>query len=70
MSNPHGLDVCRELRKTPGLSEMPIVMASTYPFPLYENKEDMATVDRFVSKPFLPEELKAIIDEVLDARES
>ncbi len=65
---PKGLEVCRELRKIPELSDTPIVMLAAYRFPPEEEPILMETVDRYIQKPVLYNDFITIIDEVFESR--
>ena len=69
---PQGHEVCRELRMIPALSNMPIIMHSAWDYTPEERKQVMqiSQADRLLTVP-LPKvnEFKAIIDEVIEAKE-
>ena len=60
-----GLDVLRELRADAATATTPVVVVTAWS----EARDDVvaAGADRFVCKPFDPDELKAVVDELADA---
>jgi CheY-like chemotaxis protein len=61
-----GLDVLAALRADEELAEIPVVGVSAW---VHLEPEALAAgADRFVTKPFDPDELKATVVELLDAR--
>jgi len=59
-----GLDVVEELRADPALASVPVLVVSAWS----QSREAalVAGADRFVSKPFDPAELAAIVEELLE----
>jgi CheY-like chemotaxis protein len=66
MPGTSGLDVLTTLREDPGTGHTPVVVITAW---THAQKEALAAgAQRFVSKPFDPDELKAIVDELLGPR--
>jgi DNA-binding response OmpR family regulator len=63
-----GLDVLRELRADEKLADTPVVMVSAFSSASDQTAALEAGADRFVPKPFDPDELAAIVAEVLAER--
>jgi len=58
-----GVDVLASLRSDPGMGDTPVVVISAWTHAQQAAVD--AGADRFVPKPFDPDELKAIVDELL-----
>jgi CheY-like chemotaxis protein len=66
MPGTSGLDVLAALREEPGTGHTPVVVITAW---THAQQEALAAgAQRFVSKPFDPDELKAIVDELLAKR--
>jgi CheY-like chemotaxis protein len=66
MPGTSGLDVLATLRSDPATGNIPVVVITAW---THAQQEALAAgAQRFVSKPFDPDELKAIVDELLAAR--
>lgn len=66
MPGTSGLDVLAALREEPGTGHTPVVVITAW---THAQQEALAAgAQRFVSKPFDPDELKAIVDELLAQR--
>ena len=66
MPGTSGLDVLALLREEPGTGHTPVVVITAW---THAQQEALAAgAQRFVSKPFDPDELKAIVDELLAKR--
>jgi CheY-like chemotaxis protein len=66
MPGTSGLDVLSALREEPGTGNTPVVVITAW---THAQQEALAAgAQRFVSKPFDPDELKAIVDELLAQR--
>jgi CheY-like chemotaxis protein len=61
-----GLDVLAILRENPATGTIPVVVITAWTHAQQEVLD--AGADRFVSKPFDPDELKAIVEELLAGR--
>jgi CheY-like chemotaxis protein len=61
-----GVEVLAALRGDPAIRETPVVVISAWTHA--EETAVMAGADRFVPKPFDPDELKSIVDALLDGR--
>jgi putative two-component system response regulator len=66
MPGPSGLDVLAALREEPRTGDTPVVVITAWTHAQQEALD--AGAQRFVSKPFDPDELKAIVDELLALR--
>lgn len=68
MPRMDGLEVCRRLRGTPGISEIPVVILTVKT--TYEARERGFSVgaDMYLTKPFDPEELKSIVKSVFSGK--
>ena len=58
-----GIEVLEELRSTDGLKEIPVVVITAWSHA--EIDVQLAGADRFVSKPFDPDELSTAVQELL-----
>jgi CheY-like chemotaxis protein len=66
MPGTSGLDVLAALRSDPATGNTPVVVITAW---THAQQEALAAgAQRFVSKPFDPDELKAIVDELLGER--
>ena len=61
-----GLDVLRELRADPELATTPVVMLTTRTRAADREAAAAAGADRFLAKPFSPQELVRVVAGVLD----
>jgi len=66
MPGQSGLEVLRQLRLDPELQTISVVMVSAWSSEA--DRRAAAAADRFVGKPFDPEELASIVEELLAAR--
>jgi CheY-like chemotaxis protein len=66
MPGQSGLEVLRKVRLDPELQTIVVVMVSAWSSEA--DRRAAAAADRFVGKPFDPEELAAIVEELLAAR--
>lgn len=66
MPGTSGLDVLAALRNDPATGTIPVIVITAWTHAQQEALD--AGAERFVSKPFDPDELKAIVDELLAAR--
>ncbi len=68
MPGRSGLEVLRELREDPALDEIAVVMVTARVQADDREAARAAGADGFLSKPFRPAELVALVSELLDAR--
>jgi CheY-like chemotaxis protein len=66
MPGTSGLEVLAALREGTGTGTIPVVVLTAWTHAQQEALE--AGAQRFVSKPFDPDELQAIVDELLEGR--
>lgn len=62
----NGIDVLEELRRDPRLHDVPMVVISASPE--QQDAAFAAGADRFFAKPFEPDELTSVVEELLAAR--
>jgi two-component system phosphate regulon response regulator PhoB len=60
-----GIDVLRALRRTVRDRHVPAVVISAWATDAYRSAAEEAGADAFVSKPFVPEELAALVSRLL-----
>ncbi|MFI5838093.1 response regulator transcription factor [Catenuloplanes sp. NPDC051500] len=60
-----GIELCRELRASPGTAKLPIVMISAQGRPQDRELAFAAGADDYVIKPFSPRELVARVQQLL-----
>ena len=63
-----GLDVLRELRRDPHLSETPVVMLTARTQAVDREAAALVGATRFLAKPFSPSELAAAVEELVRER--
>jgi len=68
MPGRSGLEVLRELRSDPALADIAVVMVTARVQADDREAAFAAGADGFVSKPFRPAELVALVSELLDAQ--
>lgn len=68
MPGRSGLDVLAELRRDPELATTPVLMLSARTQAADREAAARAGADRFLTKPFSPLELSAIVGELLEGR--
>jgi DNA-binding response OmpR family regulator len=61
-----GVDVLREIRSDPTLAGTAVLVVSAWDSEADRRKIEDAGADAFVSKPFLPEELDALVERFLE----
>jgi two-component system chemotaxis response regulator CheY len=66
MPEMNGLDLTKEIRKTPAFVNLPILMITTRGTETDVIDALQAKVNSYIVKPFTPQELKEKIDEVLN----
>jgi CheY-like chemotaxis protein len=62
----HGFDILRELRADDATSEIPVIVITAQSDSQTALRAKRLGADRFLSKPFLPNELRRAIDYFLD----
>jgi two-component system, OmpR family, phosphate regulon response regulator PhoB len=65
MPRMSGFDVCRELRESPGIERVPIIVVSARARPEDVEKAWAAGASDYVTKPFSPRELLILVDAAL-----
>ncbi len=65
MPGRSGIDVLRDLRADPTLAAIPVVMLTARTQLGDREAAERAGADRFLGKPFSPQELAALVDELL-----
>jgi two-component system chemotaxis response regulator CheY len=63
-----GIAVLEHLRSHPELGETPVVVVSAFASPADRDRALEAGATRFVKKPFDPEELRSLVEELLLSR--
>lgn len=63
----HGFDILTEVRSAPDTADVPVVIVTAQGDSETALKAQRLGADRFVAKPFLPNELRRIIDFYIDA---
>jgi two-component system phosphate regulon response regulator PhoB len=63
-----GLDVIRALRRQPAGADVPAVVISAWTTREYRAAADDAGADSFVAKPFVPDELAALVARLVGER--
>jgi CheY-like chemotaxis protein len=67
MPGGSGLSVIERLRSTPGLTDVPVVVVSAFVSDADRRAAQDAGADGFVGKPFDPDELASMVEELLAA---
>jgi two-component system alkaline phosphatase synthesis response regulator PhoP len=68
MPGGSGLDVLQRVRSDPGLSETPVVVVSAFASDSDRLSAHKAGATGFLGKPFDPDELAALVEELLAGR--
>ena len=68
MPGTHGIAVLEHLRALAGLSETPVIVVSAFASPADRQQAIEAGATRFVKKPFDPEALRSLVEELLPSR--
>ncbi len=68
MPGTGGIAVLEHIRANPELADTPVVAVSAFASPSDRNRALEAGATRFVKKPFDPEELRSLVEELLDGR--
>ena len=61
-----GMDLCREIRKDPGLANIPLILLTAFGMDLGQEKIEEAGVSALISKPFSPRDLLSKAKELLE----
>jgi len=61
LNGKNGGELCRNIKKHPKYSDIPVLMLSAFPKFIYQNEK--VGYDAFVEKPFDVEELKMIVEQ-------
>jgi two-component system OmpR family response regulator len=65
MPGQSGVEVLRELRSDPALEQTPVIVVSAFSTDADKASAFAAGADRFLEKPFEPDELAAMVEELL-----
>ena len=68
MPGPNGIAVLEHLRADPELSQTPVIVVSAFASPADRQRAFEAGATRFVKKPFDPEALRSLVEELLPSR--
>ena len=68
MPDIDGLEFCRNIRKVPRFRDLPIIMVTARDGLIDRMKGQIAGTNRYLTKPFQPEELQAIVAKYINAR--
>jgi CheY-like chemotaxis protein len=68
MPGTNGIAVLEHLRTQDGLSETPVIVVSAFASPADRQQAVEAGATRFVKKPFDPEALRSLVEELLPSR--
>jgi CheY-like chemotaxis protein len=68
MPGTSGIEVLEHLRGQPGLSQTPVIVVSAFASPADRRRAAEAGATRFVKKPFDPESLRSLVEELLPSR--
>jgi two-component system chemotaxis response regulator CheY len=63
-----GIAVLEHVRSDPDLADIPVVVVSAFASPADRQRAVAAGATRFVKKPFDPEALRALVEELLPSR--
>ena len=66
MPDTDGLEFCQTIRKIPKFRNLPIIMVTARDGLLDKMKGRMAGTNKYLTKPFKPEELVAMVDKYID----
>ena len=66
MPGPTGLELCRAIRADPALSGVPVVILTADGLEATEADARAAGASAFVTKPFLPSTLRALVESLVD----
>lgn len=65
MPGQSGLDVLAEVRADPELESLPVVVVSAFSSDADRRAAEAAGADRFLAKPFEPDDLVSMVEELL-----
>ena len=68
MPGTNGIAVLEHLRADPELSDIPVIVVSAFASPVDRQRAFEAGATRFVKKPFDPEALRSLVEELLPSR--
>jgi CheY-like chemotaxis protein len=68
MPGTSGIEVLEHLRAHPELSQTPVIVVSAFASPADRRRALEAGATRFVKKPFDPEALRSLVEELLPSR--
>ena len=68
MPGTNGIAVLEHLRADPELSQTPVIVVSAFASPADRQRAFEAGATRFVKKPFDPEALRSLVEELLPSR--
>ena len=68
MPGTNGIAVLEHLRADPELSDIPVIVVSAFASPADRQRALEAGATRFVKKPFDPEALRSLVEELLPSR--
>jgi two-component system chemotaxis response regulator CheY len=68
MPGTSGIAVLEHLRADPELSETPVIVVSAFASPADRDRAIQAGATRFVKKPFDPDALRSLVEELLPSR--
>ena len=60
-----GIELLREIRRSPELAAVPVVVVSAWADEQHRREAEDAGADAFLAKPFLPDELGALAQQLL-----
>ena len=69
MPGTGGIAVLEHVRSQPGLADTPVVAVSAFATPADRSRALDAGATRFVKKPFDPEALRSLVEELLESRD-
>ena len=67
MPDVDGLEFCRSLRKMPQFQDLPIVMVTARDGLINKMKGQIAGTNKYLTKPFSPEELRTVVGQYLQS---
>ncbi len=65
MPNMNGFDTCRAIREDPNLAEVPVFLLTARGAERDVEQGTVVGANRYLTKPFSPRQLSAIVDETL-----
>ncbi len=70
MPDVDGLDFCKMIRKIPKFHDLPIIMVTARDGLINKMKGQIAGTNRYITKPFKPEELLEIVNKYIKVRQA